>query len=122
MNPDEALRERAQAIADRMNQAAVQLPRYRSHKEVWALKIAKVEILKPTIAELQAILDENPNQPEIPGAIITPSDPGYGPFVVTNAYVQKHEPKVGGYFVQYADGYKSWSPAEAFESGYTRVK
>lgn len=37
------------------------------------------------------------------------------------AYVQKHAPKAGGYFVAYEDGYKSWSPAEAFESGYTRL-
>ena len=27
----------------------------------------------------------------------------------------------GGYLVIYADGYKSWSPAEAFEAGYTIV-
>lgn len=26
---------------------------------------------------------------------------------------------VGGYFVRYADGYTSWSPAAAFEEGYT---
>ena len=26
-----------------------------------------------------------------------------------------------GYLVQYKDGYQSWSPAEAFESGYTEV-
>ena len=25
---------------------------------------------------------------------------------------------IGGYFVQYADGYQSWSPAKAFEDGY----
>lgn len=25
----------------------------------------------------------------------------------------------GGYFVRYEDGYQSWSPAEAFENGYT---
>ena len=29
--------------------------------------------------------------------------------------------KVGGYYVVYEDGYKSFSPAEAFESGYKRV-
>lgn len=30
---------------------------------------------------------------------------------------------VGGYFVRYldGDGYESWSPAEAFEAGYTEV-
>lgn len=37
------------------------------------------------------------------------------------AYLAKHSPQVGGYFVQYEDGYQSYSPAEAFESGYTSV-
>ena len=35
---------------------------------------------------------------------------------------QKHEPHAGGYFVRYADGYASFSPAEAFESGYRPVE
>lgn len=30
-------------------------------------------------------------------------------------------PKVGDYVVVYDDGYTSWSPAKAFESGYTRI-
>lgn len=41
--------------------------------------------------------------------------------VVDGAYVDKHKPQAGGYFVQYHDGYRSWSPAEAFEDGYTAV-
>ena len=36
-------------------------------------------------------------------------------------YVKKHNPQAGGYYVVYEDGYKSWSPAEAFESGYTKM-
>lgn len=28
----------------------------------------------------------------------------------------------GDYFVVYADGYSSWSPAKAFEDGYTKVE
>jgi hypothetical protein len=28
---------------------------------------------------------------------------------------------IGGYLVQYEDGYLSWSPAKAFEDGYTRI-
>lgn len=42
-------------------------------------------------------------------------------------WLQKHQPGAGiqsfsgGYYVRYADGYASWSPAEAFEEGYTRV-
>ena len=29
---------------------------------------------------------------------------------------------VGGYLVVYEDGFRSWSPAEAFEGGYTRIE
>lgn len=36
-------------------------------------------------------------------------------------YMNKHQPQIGGYYVKYADGYESFSPAEAFESGYTKV-
>lgn len=40
---------------------------------------------------------------------------------VTPDWYQKHRPSVGGYFVQYEDGYQSYSPARAFESGYTKL-
>ena len=33
----------------------------------------------------------------------------------------RSKPIVGDYVVIYEDGYKSWSPAKAFEDGYTRV-
>ncbi|TXH54544.1 MAG: hypothetical protein E6Q97_10705 [Desulfurellales bacterium] len=32
-----------------------------------------------------------------------------------------HEPKAGGYWVQWPDGYESYSPAEAFEKGFAPV-
>ena len=41
---------------------------------------------------------------------------------VSLTYVTKHGPRVGGYYVRYSDGYESWSPAEAFEGGYTEVQ
>lgn len=87
-----------------------EMPKYRSHKEVWALKIAKIEKTQPHI-----------NEESDGSCVITPADEGYTPFIVDRAYVQKHDPRVGGYYVVYADGYKSWSPAEAFEEGYTRI-
>jgi len=37
-------------------------------------------------------------------------------------YVKKHTPEAGGYFVRYEDGYESFSPAAAFEGGYTLIK
>lgn len=82
-----------------------EMPKYRSHKEVHALKILKVQD------------DLDPNE----GRTIVPADEGYGPFPVDAGYVRKHNPQAGGYYVVYQDGYKSWSPAEAFEGGYTRI-
>lgn len=49
---------------------------------------------------------------------------------VDAAWITKHLPEgalhpaalVGGYFVRYKDGYTSWSPASAFEEGYTELK
>jgi hypothetical protein len=85
------------------DEAAAEMPKYRSHKTVHAFKIAVVE-------------------PQPSGtALITPAETGYARFEVDRAYVQKHSPMPGGYYVVYEDGYKSWSPAAAFESGYTRI-
>lgn len=81
-----------------------QLPQYRSHKLVWALKIHSIE-----------------RDGWKGGAKIVPEDTLYEPFEVDAAYMEKHQPKVGGYYVVYEDGYKSWSPAEAFEQGHTRI-
>lgn len=54
-------------------------------------------------------------------ATLYPEDETLQSFVVNSAYMEKHQPKVGGYFVIYTDGYRSFSPAEAFEDGYTLV-
>lgn len=40
--------------------------------------------------------------------------------VVSQAWLNKHQPEIGGYFVVYEDGYTSYSPAKAFEDGYTK--
>jgi len=119
--------------------AAREMPCYKSHKHVWALKIKAIERANPpTIQELQDLLDSQEEIPvtvnsygslsaqgkdvdeEVVGAFITPEEDGYATFPVSRKYVLKHNPQVGGYYVVYADGYKSWSPAQAFEEGYTR--
>jgi hypothetical protein len=41
---------------------------------------------------------------------------------VDRHFVKKHDPESGGYLVRYADGYMSFSPAAAFEGGYTQVE
>jgi hypothetical protein len=95
-----------------MSGVSAQMPRYVAHKKVWALKIAELALEAPSgdIGEAGPL-----------GAIITPADSRYAPFKVDAAYVEKHSPKLGGYYVVYEDGYKSFSPAEAFEQGYTAL-
>lgn len=91
--------------------AEAEMPRYKCHKEVWALKIAKIDYHGNFNSEGAGGL----------GATIIPDDPRYAAFEVDNRYVMKHAPKVGGYYVVYDDGYKSFSPAKAFEDGYTKI-
>lgn len=90
-----------------------EMPKYRCHKEVWALKIRSV-----TYNSVLAQLSGNESDGS---ALIVPEDEGYAEFRVDAAYVRKHDPQPGGYYVVYADGYKSFSPADAFESGYVRI-
>jgi len=105
-------------------QAQRQLPRYKCHKEVWALKIKAItKANPPTIDELERILNSEPStdtpNEEVVGAFLTPEEDGYAEFPVSREYMLKHNPQPGGYYVVYSDGYKSYSPAKAFEEGYT---
>lgn len=40
---------------------------------------------------------------------------------VSAEFMKKHEPQPGGYIVHYQNGYLSYSPAQAFEQGYTAI-
>ena len=109
MSTDDAAVQRQRAS----NVASAQMPRYKCHKEVWALKIKAIFHDRDA-----ATLDGNRESDG--SATITPEEKGYAPFKVDANYVHKHKPEVGGYYVVYEDGYKSFSPAGAFESGYAR--
>lgn len=80
------------------------LPQYQCHKKVWALQIRAIALNADG------------------SAFITPAEPGYAVFRVTREYVAKHEPQPGGYWVEYDNGYQSWSPAKAFQDGYRRLQ
>lgn len=89
---------------------SVEMPKYKCHKEVWALKIKSI------------VRDgEGENRESDGSAIITPEEEGYAPFRVEGDYLHKNKPFVGGYYVVYKDGYKSFSPADAFEDGYSKL-
>lgn len=98
-----------------------ELPRYRCHKEVWALKIAEVAVNKPTIEELDRLLADKAADGDGIGGFLKPENPRYGVISVSTEFMQKHKPAAGMYLVVYKDGYRSMSPADAFEEGYTRV-
>jgi hypothetical protein len=78
---------------------------------VWALKIANI------------VRDGFGEHRETDGsAMLHPAEEGFAPFKVSADYIRKHNPQVGGYYIAYTDGYRSYSPAEAFEAGYTRIE
>lgn len=85
-----------------------EMPKYQSHKQVWALKIKEI-VFDHDLAKAD-------NRATDGSATITPEEDGYAPFKVDHVYCRKHEPKVGDYYVVYEDGYKSFSPAEALRA------
>lgn len=87
---------------------AREMPRYKCHKEVRAVKI-------------QGIVKDRDDFKMVDRFGIVPSEPGLAPIEITREWMAKHQPQVGGYYVVYADGYASYSPAKDFEDGYTRV-
>ena len=76
------------------------LQRYRRHKEVNAARIERIHILEHV-------------------AWITLEKES--PIPMPREWVERHAPEPGGYLVIYDDGYRSYSPAAAFEAGYTPV-
>ena len=80
-----------------------EMPLYQCYKKVHALKIKEINNFDGAI-------------------VIQPEDHGWASFTVDEYWYEKHEPEAGGYYVVYEDGYKSYSPAKAFEDGYTLIK
>jgi hypothetical protein len=87
-------------------------PVYKCHKQVRAFKIKGIV---------------NKANPDPTGQTAAAS---YGAFIFSDGtngcvadahFMTKHNPQVGGYIVVYEDGYTSYSPAKAFEEGYTRI-
>lgn len=90
--------------------AVIELPKYNCYKQVSALRIKEI---RQAPADQEAV---NPGG----DWILIPYEEGYPPVVVGHYnYYEKHRPEVGGYYVVYADGYKSYSPKQAFEEGYS---
>lgn len=82
-----------------------QFPRWKCHKEVGAVKIAEIRV----------------NASGSGAILVSEKYPSIISIAVDSAYLAKHKPEVGGYYVFY-DGYQSFSPAKVFEDGYTRME
>lgn len=76
------------------------MKKFKSHKTVEAFRIIDI---------IQVPTDEY----EIRGAVDCVR--------VKESFLHKHNPTVNGYYVRCEDGYESFSPAEAFEGGYTEI-
>jgi len=90
------------------------MPEYQSHKKVWALKIKSIQF--------DGDLPENEGQESDGSATFIAEEDGFAPIKLSPEYIHKHKPQAGGYYVVYEGGYKSWSPADVFEAGNTRVR
>lgn len=87
------------------------LPTYQCHKRVQAAKIKQV-----------FHLDTFNNDMAVPGLLLELPDGSEVWISVTGPFLAKHKPEAGGYFVLYDDTYQSFSPAQAFEEGYTQIR
>jgi len=126
------------------------LPRYKCHKEVQAVKIldlipsthAPCEFMYngtaqcgyqpnecmhtnstlPTIPDLgrHEYISQGMNDPRV-AFFIKHDVAGLEDIPLTWEFMERHKPQRGGYFVVYDNGYESYSPAKPFEDGYTRI-
>lgn len=78
-----------------------EMPLYQSHKQVRALKIVDLE--DDGHGSVTMLLEGDRRR------------------VASEGLFARYTPKPGDYYVVYADGYESISPAAAFEEGYTLV-
>lgn len=85
-----------------------QLQKWRSHKVVEAGQIVSLGAAHPN-GDTQHTLQVKDHY-GAPMGITVPGD-----------FFARGMPAVGDYLVVYEDGYKSWSPAAAFEAGYTKA-
>jgi hypothetical protein len=90
-----------------------EMPRYKCHKEVHALKIEAVKRDCDWAADEGRETDGS--------ALLHFAEPGYAPIRVDAEFMRTKKPEPGGYYVVYYGGYASYSPAGAFDAGYTRM-
>lgn len=105
-----------------MSEVGAEMPRYQCHKRVHALKIK--EVTHEAVRDAAGPIGKR--------RYLVPEEEGFAPIPVSDDWYEKQMAASrtrdnplggleGGYYVVYEDGYASFSPAEAFESGYTLI-
>ena len=89
------------------------MQKYKCHKEVEAFQVHEVR----RFTRLNDCSDPSEGEESWVELLGEPGDRA----IVSDVYMSKHTVKLGGYYVRYADGYESFSPADAFEGGYTAI-
>src|SRR6266403_3952512 len=92
-NPDD--------ITDDAPAAQMEMPRYVSHKKVWALEIVSADRLTCKVSF---------------------AEKGYAAVTLPAEMWARYQPVAGDFYVVYADGYKSFSPRKAFQEGYASLE
>jgi hypothetical protein len=100
------------------NMSAQQLPQYKCHKIVRAAQI--VSIAKKLTRE-SAESDQQYHDSTLSLSVPDSGEITNLQVEVNAAWMAKHQPQEGGYYVVYANGYDSFSPTAAFEDGYTLI-
>lgn len=84
----------------------MEMPRYVSHKKVWALEIDAI----------------GPQGIKGGSATLVFRDKGYAPIEVPGEMFSRYSPVAGDFYVVYANDYKSFSPRKEFLEGYKSEK
>lgn len=91
----------------------MKLPLYQCHKQVRAAKIGAIGYSAEHNCKTLELITDAP-EAESPHAVLLTNVNADRAWLARNPALE-----IGGYFVEYADGYTSYSPAKAFEEGYT---
>jgi hypothetical protein len=90
---------------ERTDRIRMRLPDWRCHKVVAA---GRIEDIAPRTGHQRVLVVCGHR--DLPVAVVVPE-----------SYIERNKPVRGGYYVLYEDGYESFSPRQAFESGYRRI-
>jgi len=83
---------------------SILFPKYQCYKEVWAFKIAAIDVNDDDSAVLHPVIER------------------FGKVWVSAFFMEKYKPHVDGYYVLHKEGNASFASASAFEGNHALVQ